>query len=163
MQTESANISNEPVELGALLEASPVLFSFDTIGWKILFGMIILFIIGMLYRYYKTYKKNAYRREAVHNILKLAEEHQSSHVSLISEIMFQLKQTALQTYSRAEVASLKGEEWLRFLDKKGKTTHFLKEGNIIAQALYNNQLDKKQEFRANAFVKSSIKWINTHA
>lgn len=163
MQNESANISNEPFELGALLEASPVSFSFDTIGWKILFGMIVLFSIAMLYRYYKTYKKNAYRREAVRNIIKLAEVHQSSHVSLISEIMFQLKQTALQTYNRAEVASLKGEEWLRFLDKKGKTTHFLKDGNIITQALYDNQLDEKQEFSANVFVKSSIKWINTHA
>ena len=163
MQNEPTNTPNETIELGALLEASPVSFSFDTIGWKILFGIIVLLTIVLLYKYYKYYKKNVYRREAVRKINQIAEMHQSNHVSLILEIMFQLKQTALQTYSRAEVASLKGVEWLRFLDEKGKTTNFLKDENSITQALYDNQLDEGHQFNGNTFVKSSIKWINTHA
>jgi hypothetical protein len=163
MQNEPANISNQTVELGALLEASPVPFSMDTMGWKILFVILLLLTLGLVYRYYKFYKKNAYRRTAVFNIKQIAKTHHNNDVSLISEIMFQLKQTALQTYNRTEVASLRGLEWLRFLDKKGKTTHFSKDEIIITQALYNNQLDAKSQFRSNVFVQSSIKWIKTHA
>ncbi len=163
MQNEPANISNKTVELGALLEASPVPFSMDTMGWKILFGILVLLTLGLVYRYYKFYKKNAYRRTAVFNIKQLAKAHHNNDVSLILETMFQLKQTALQTYNRTEVASLKGLEWLRFLDEKGKTTHFSKDEIIITQALYNNQFDAKSQFSSSAFVQSSIKWIKTHA
>jgi len=163
MQSEPANISNQTVELGALLEASPVPFSMNTIGWKMLFGMLALLCLVLLYKYYKSYKNNAYRREAVLHVKQLANAHQSNPVSLISETMFQLKQTALQSYSRSEVASLKGAEWLRFLDEKGKITHFLKDEIIITQALYKNELDTTGQFSSSAFINSSIKWIKTHA
>ncbi|WP_034062477.1 DUF4381 domain-containing protein [Lacinutrix jangbogonensis] len=163
MQNEPANISNQTVELGALLEASPVAFTMDTLGWKILFGILILVTMWFLYRYYTAYKKKAYKREAVLKIKHLAELYKSNDVSLISETMFQLKQTALQTYNRTEVASLKGIEWLRFLDKKGNTTSFSKNENIITSALYNNKLDETSLFNRSDFVKSSIKWIKTHA
>ena len=162
MQNEADNISNQTVELGALLEASPVPFSMDTIGWKILFGILTLLILQLLYKYYKFYKSNAYRRVAILKITQLAVANQNSSVYLISEIMFQLKQTALETYSRTEVASLKGLQWLQFLDNKGKTTDFSKNETVITEALYNNELDESNQFNSNAFVASSIKWIKTH-
>ena len=163
MQNEPTNISNQTVELGALLEASPVPFTMNTMGWKMLFGILALLFLVLLYKFYKTYKKNAYRRKAVLSIEQLANTQKSNPVSLISETMFLLKQTALQSYSRSEVASLKGAEWLRFLDEKGKTNHFLNNEISITQALYKNEFDTTGEFSSNAFINSSIIWIKTHA
>ncbi len=163
MQNNADNISNQTIELGTLVEASPVSFSMDTVGWKVLFGMLGLFLVWLLYRFYISYKRNAYRRTAVLKIKQLAQAHQNSDASLISEIMFQLKQTALKTYNRTEVASLKGLQWLQFLDEKGKTTHFSKNEKVIKGALYSNQLDKVQHFNSAEFTASSITWIKKHA
>ena len=163
MQNNSENISNQTIELGTLVEASPVPFSMDTIGWKVLFGMFALFILWLLYRYYKSYQKNAYRRTAVLKIKQLEQAHQNNDASLISEIMFQLKQTALKTYNRTEVASLKGLQWLQFLDEKGKMTHFSMNEQVIKGALYSNQLDNAQHFNSAEFTASSIIWIRKHA
>ncbi len=109
---------NENIQLKPIIEADPVQFSMDTIGWKVLFFMLLCMIIFAVYKYYLHYKKNKYRREAIQSISEIEANKEYSVSSLIVQIMFLIKQTALQTYGRNEVASLEGAKWLKFLDKK---------------------------------------------
>ncbi len=164
MQVKTDTISTQStIELGNILEAAPVPYTYDTTGWKIVFGLLVLFVIWLAYSYYKWYKKNAYKRAAMAKIRDLEQQFPDNQASLIREIMFALKQTALQTYTRKEVASLKGAAWLNFLDNKGKTTQFTKHQEVITQALYKNELDSASNFNSAQFVASSLKWIKTHA
>jgi hypothetical protein len=77
--------------------------------------------------------------------------------------MFLLKQTALQTYDRKQVASLKGENWLVFLDSKINQSFFIQHKDIIASVLYKNAFENSDAFEIKDFANSSIKWIKHHA
>jgi len=161
MQAQNTENTNPPLELGSIIEAEPVAFSFDTLGWKILFVILAFFISWLLFRFYKSYQKNAYRREAIKNINHLKTSLSSNKVELVSKVMFQLKQTALQTYSRKEVAALKGEEWLQFLDHKANLNYFSANNSTISEAIYKGSLGSS--LNIESFLSSSIKWIKRHA
>jgi len=153
----------ETIELSPVLEPSPVVFTMDTIGWKILFILLLMFLCFGIYRYYRYYKSNAYRRYAVSEIKKISTDNLESIDALIVQVMFQLKQTALQTYNRKTVASLEGQEWLNFLDEKGKTKTFSGYHDVISKAVYKNKFSNEPNFNQDDFIKMSINWINNHA
>lgn len=69
---------------------------------------LILLIAGMLFfRWFKTYRKNAYRRAA------LAELEQAGSVAEMGEI---LRRTAIQAFGREAVIELQGEAWFQWLE-----------------------------------------------
>jgi len=135
----------------------------DTIGWKILFVLLFLAMALLIYKYFLLFKKNAYRRVAVSKIKELSLDNKSSMNFLISQIMFELKQTALQSYDRKTVAALEGEKWLQFLDKKIKQSYFIKHHDIIVSAVYKDEFTENDRFNLNDFADKSINWIKNHA
>ncbi len=154
---------DQDIQLNPIIDAVPVQFTTDTIGWKILFIMLFFLLGYMVYKYYLGYKKKAYRREAVSIIEDLAQDNKSSMSFLISQIMFQLKQTALQSYDRKTVASLEGKGWLLFLDNKIKQPSFSRHHDVIASAVYKNEFNENDSFTINEFAAMSINWIKKHA
>jgi len=116
-----------------------------------------------VYKYYLHYKKNKYRREAIQSISEIEFNKEYSVSSLIVEIMFLIKQTALQTYGRNKVASLEGEKWLEFLDKKVKGVNFKQYQKVINDAVYLDKYDQTNSFSKGDFIRISKKWINEHA
>ena len=135
----------------------------DTIGWKVLFFILFCMIVFAAYKYYLHYKKNKYRREAIQSISEIEANKENSVSSLIVQIMFLIKQTALQTYGRNEVASLEGENWLEFLDKKVKGVNFKQYQKVINDAVYLDKYDQTNSFSKDDFIRMSKKWINEHA
>ncbi len=156
-------LQNEEIRLNPIIDADPVQFTMDTIGWKILFILLLSALFVMIYKYYLHYKKNAYRRVAVSKIQELSLDNKSSTSFLISQIMFELKQTALQSYDRKTVAALEGEKWLQFLDKTKKQSTFSKHHDIIVSAIYKDEFEKNDSFNLNDFAEMSINWIEKHA
>jgi hypothetical protein len=154
---------NENIQLLPIIEADPVKFTMDTIGWKVLFFMLILTVVFIAYNYYMNYKKNAYRRDAISIISEIALRNNNSMSALIAQIMFQLKRTALQSYDKKTVASLEGIKWLHFLDEKGKGNTFSKYQEIITDAVYKNEFKNRNDFNRDEFVNMSINWIKKHA
>jgi ABC-type transport system involved in Fe-S cluster assembly fused permease/ATPase subunit len=152
---ESENISLQP-----LIEADPVPFTMETLGWKILLFIIIAIVLFLIFKFYKNYKKNQCRRDAISKINKLNTDLNDSE--FITQTMFYLKQTALKTYDRKVVAALNGEHWLSFIDEKVKTVNFLKDKELIASAIYENKLNIGDDFNREAFKSQSIKWIRNH-
>ena len=156
-------LQNNEIELNPIIEADPVIFTMDTLGWKILLLLFLSALSLIIYKYYLNYKKNAYRRQAASKIKELTLDKKSSMSFLISQIMFELKQTALQSYDRKTVAALEGEKWLQFLDKTMKNSGFSEHLDTIVSAVYKDEFNKNDGFNLNDFADLSINWIKKHA
>ena len=153
----------ENIKLNPLMEPSPVAFSMDTIGWKILFAQLLIIILYSAYKFYLHYKHNKYRRLAVAKIIEISQLSDNEMPSMISQIMFQIKQTALLTFDREKVASLEGNQWLQFLQQTAKDVHFVEYKDVIISSVYKGEVSSEVDFDKNDFVKNSIKWIKKHA
>ncbi|MCO4822637.1 MAG: DUF4381 domain-containing protein [Flavobacteriaceae bacterium] len=151
------------LELGAILEPEPISFSFNTIGWKILLVLLIFLIIYVGYRIFVTYRNNKYKRSAVAEIEALVKNNEQPLNSFITRVLIVLKQTALQSYTRVEVASLQGDEWLSFLDEKVPGSNFIAYKSAITDAIYSKTLLTKAYFNKEEFSQLTIKWIKKHA
>lgn len=151
------------IGLSPIIEAPPIPFTMETLGWKILFFLLALCLLYVMYKFYIKYKHNAYRRSAIAQIEALKLQHSTGSSALISQIMFVIKQTALQTYDRKEVAALQGESWLLFLDEKLKKQFYTNHREVIASAVYKNEFKNANSFNFNEFAETSITWIKKHA
>ena len=69
----------------------------------------------------------------------------------------------MQTFSRQEVASLNGEAWLSFLDKKVTGVNFRKYAKEIEEAVYKDKFNPSSNYNKTEFYTMSIKWIKNHA
>lgn len=154
---------SENILLKPIVEADPVPFTMDTLGWKFVFLLLLFAIAYLAYKYYLHYKNNKYRRKAISKISELNQDSIVPFSSVITRILFLLKQTALHTYDRKIVASLEGKRWLQFLDEKVKGSNFLDYHEVIVDAVYNNKYGKNDDFNESDFVEMSINWIKHHA
>ena len=98
---------------GRIIEPDPIAYSFNTLGWHIVFAVFVAaLVLAVIWQMY-TYKKNAYRRKAVKHIQSLAI---AKETSLAFELNYLLKTMAIQLYGRKKVASLFGSQWFMFLN-----------------------------------------------
>lgn len=153
----------EDIQLKPIIEPTEVPFSFDTIGWKMLFVFIAFLVIYFIYKYYLNYKKNQYRRDAILHISELNNNSENSITEVVKQTMFQIKLTALETFGRNKVASLEGVNWIQFLNKSGKNSNFDPYQETILNAVYKDEIIEKSKFNKEEFTKTSIKWIKNHA
>lgn len=152
----------EPQDLGPVLEPGRIGFSFDTPGWYVLGSLILLGLFYASYRWIKKYRTNAYRREALNEVLALKEQgHEMDFTAQLSAIMAILKNVALKAYGRNSVATLHGNSWLLFLESKSDDINFSHFEPMISSAIYENQTPEPNEL--NELRNLSIKWIKTHA
>ena len=161
-QMPQDSVATSSPGLEGIMEPPPIPFTFEAIGWKITLGILMLLLMLVAYRVYKKYQKNQYRRDAIANIKKLLETTTPGR-GLVTQVLFNLKQTALKTYGRSETASLTGEKWLAFLDQKVKGSHFVRYRELVEEVTYHGQFKPQHGFDAKEFAEMSIKWIERHA
>ncbi|MGI9285257.1 MAG: DUF4381 domain-containing protein [Pseudomonadales bacterium] len=94
----------------------PVSWFPQTIGWKILALLALLFAAYKSYHAAKRWWRNRYRRSALLKLKVLEEEADGDYSKVAAELPSLLKAAALHAYPRAQVAALSGESWLEFLD-----------------------------------------------
>jgi len=153
----------QDIQLKPLIEPTPVEFTMDTIGWKVLFVLIAMMVLYAIYKYYLHYKSNQYRRDAIAKITVIQSNPELSLPVFITQIMFQLKQTALYAFGRKKVASLEGNQWFQFLEENAKGVNFNNYQNAISEAIYKDEVSEESNFNKEEFVKTSINWIRNHA
>lgn len=151
---------NPPEIIGDILEPDPLPFTFETIGWKILGVLLLIVAIVLFYKWIKLYITNKYRREAIDQ-LQLIEAQETENQNKINQLNIILKQVAIITFGRQQVAQLYGEDWLLFLDSKYKKGEFLKYANNFSDALYNNKT--VDQATLNSIVKLTKTWIREHS
>ena len=153
----------QDIQLKPLIEPTPVEFTMDTIGWKMLFFVLLISVLYGIYKCYLHYKSNQYRRDAIVKIAAIESDSELSIPEFITQIMFQIKQTALFAFGRKKVASLEGNQWLQFLEENAKGASFSKYQNAISEAIYKDEVSEESNFNKEEFVKTSINWIRNHA
>ncbi|WP_347839228.1 DUF4381 domain-containing protein [uncultured Draconibacterium sp.] len=146
--------------IGALIEPDPIGYSFNTPGWYIVLGIMLLtvFVIGLLQ--YRKYKKNTYRREALKSIDTILQKKENK---VVYEINVLLKTIAFQIFGREKVAYLSGLDWFVFLNSTMNSEHSFANADMEkwAAALYNpsKSLDEKT---LNEWADFAILWIKNH-
>ncbi len=146
----------QPTQLNNLYEPPPVPFTFETIGWEILLGVLILLLLVLAEIWIKSYRRNAYRRAA----LKQLNLYQQSSWK-VQDVLVLLKSSAIHAYGRQRTASLHGLNWLQFLEGSGKNVQLVKLEQDIATAVYQDQSLNPQA--GDELMDNARKWIKTHA
>ena len=126
-------------KLHEILLPDPVSWMPKTIGWYVVFGLI-LFVTGYwVYGRLQRFQKNRYRRLALAELAVIEGELQQPErrAKALAEIPVLLKWTALEAFPRSEVAHLSGERWLAFLDKTMGGKDFTEgEGRLLPELAY---------------------------
>ncbi|PZX48520.1 DUF4381 domain-containing protein [Algoriphagus chordae] len=154
-QQDSLSQGLAPLQLGPLFEPDPVKFSFETIGWPILGGLILVGLLIAFYFWLRSYKRNHYRREALKKLDSIRQADQTLEIFVV------LKQAAMHAFGREKVGDLTGNDWLAFLEKTGKGVRILSQEDAIQTAIYKSvplSVEAQHHILSNA-----KKWVRTHA
>ena len=152
----------EPTNIGTLYVPEPVRFSFETPGWYLLAGLLILLFILLIFKWLKQFRENAYRREALKNLAVIEDKFSKQQdVLCLNDVLVLLKGVAIKAYGRQQVAQLYGNEWLQFLESKGENTPFTQYKHNIFNSLYEAVIVDVKELKK--IMELSKKWIKTHA
>ena len=152
--------NNLPEIVGDILEPEPLQFTFETIGWKVLAFLFTVIACIFFYKWFKLYRKNKYRREAIKKLIVIESENTENHYK-INQLNIVLKQVAIVTFGREEVAKLYGNDWFLFLDSKSKHSNFMSYANNFTDAIYRNKIVDKSIL--NTIHKLTKTWINEHS
>ena len=152
--------NSDPALVGDILEPDPLPFTFETIGWKIVGTVLLIVAIVLFYKWLKLYQKNKYRRGAVQK-LKLIETQDTESQYKINQLNIILKQVAIITFGREQVAQLYGNDWFAFLDSKIKKSEFAKYSMNFSDAIYKNK--EVDETTLKSIYKITKTWINEHS
>ncbi|MBU2870912.1 DUF4381 domain-containing protein [Colwellia sp. E2M01] len=134
----------------------------QTLAWQVVFGLLIVFVIIKLYRAWKTYKINVYRREALAWLAQCSLNKESD----VRQLPALIRKTALlahQAYvdnlsplkvtvtlsnnieaSRSKINTLKGKEWLTWLNEHCTKSSFTDGLSSKSSANIENQIQNTQ-------------------
>ncbi len=152
----------ESLELGPLYEPEAIRFSFQSPAWYFLAVVLFLLAVFISIKWIRNYLKNAYRREALMNLSAIEDgliEHKETEG--LRKALVLLKRVAMQAFGRERVGPLYGNEWLDFLEERGKDTPFQSYASSISDALHRKgEVTKDQVVDLLGLCN---KWIETHA
>ncbi len=110
-------------------EPAPVSMVPATAGWTVLAVLLGLAVLWLVWWGARRWRANAYRRAALAELATAGDD--PGTVAAI------LRRTALAAWPRTRVASLHGDEWLRFLDTTARGEGFVDgPGAVLARAPY---------------------------
>jgi hypothetical protein len=123
----------------------------QTAGWYAILALFGVFAIWLFARAIARWMSNRYRREALQQL-------QNAHASQFSAL---LKRTAMAAWPREDVASLSGEEWLKFLSESSGLHEFKSApGSLIEDsALTGQSITAADEQRLRQL---ASEWVRTH-
>ena len=106
-------------------------------GWWLVGICLLAVVVGGGYFLWKLFRRGRYRREALLCLRHLHSTHQGQEQLFLEEVSRLLRQVAICQYGRQEVALLNSSEWLKFLDRTGKTDQFSQgAGKVLGTMLY---------------------------
>jgi len=152
--------NSDPALVGDILEPNRLPFTFETIGWKILGVVMLILVVVLFYKWLKLYQTSKYRRAAIKK-LQLIESQNAESQYKINQLNIILKQVAMVTFGREQVANLYGNDWFLFLDSKNKKSEFAKYSSNFSDAIYSDK--QVDETTLKSIYKTTKTWINEHS
>lgn len=126
-------------------------------GWWLLIVALFLLLLGALVLMLRQQRQRRFRRSVVAMLHDIELPHgEQDTPRYLSEVSVLLRRVAVHSYPRMDVASLSGENWLRFLDEKGKTRRFT-EG--VGQALSDGPYRLSTTAEAEGLRQLAQQWI----
>ncbi len=129
------------------------------VGWYFL-GAFLIGIFGIIFFVLmRQYRKRSAQRFLIKRLEALRGQYQREADARIvaAELSILLRRASLILVPRKEVASLKGEEWLEFLDRTGNTHEF---SQGIGRVLITAPYQKQTEFDVNHLLDLVLKWVS---
>lgn len=124
-------------------------------GWYVL-GLVLAG--WRLYRYWQRYQCNRYRRAAMAELREIVRSNDPKAIRALPAL---LKRTAMQAYSREQVAGLSQENWQQYLDRHCKGEPFRgRSGALLSELAY--QPDTFDPADRQALIASARTWISQH-
>lgn len=143
----------------------PIAWIPATIGWVVVAVLLLIAAGVVCWLIVRHRRRNAYRREALAELALIENNLQQPSVEPgITSIPALLKRTALAASSRDAVASLSGDEWLRFLDRTMNGNAFEKgPGQCLPRVTYAATAPAELSIgEQQALIELSRLWIRTH-
>ncbi len=118
-------------------------------GWWILASLILLTLGYLFYRHFRFKQLIALIKPASEEIAQLQKSHASA--SNLAKLSALLKRVSLLYFPAAQIASLKGQDWIEFLNHKGleasqKSAQFSPyQGKLLTQVAYQKSPEIKAE------------------
>jgi hypothetical protein len=118
-------------------------------------ALLVALLIGLA-KWIAHYRRNAYRRAALHELDAIDLPFDSAAAQRVSAV---LKRAALVAFPREEVAPLSGVAWRVFLDRTAATTAFT---TGPPSALSDFALGASQDGEGEAILREARRWIRSH-
>jgi hypothetical protein len=134
-------------------------------GWWWLLGAAAVAALVTSVCGFCRWQQNRYRREACAELTRLlpAAASAEGRAAALAAIAVLLKRTALTAFPRAEVASLTGAEWDRFLDREGGTRFATGLGRRLQAAVHDPRTaDDWDRAGVEALAAMARRWIRRH-
>jgi len=115
---DSATIAGDLLHLAEVVVPPPPSWRPQTIGWPVAGAIVLALLSVAAWRWWRRYRANRYRREALAELEQLragmaaSPQARARALAAMAEL---LKRTALAAWPRAQVASMAGAEWAKFL------------------------------------------------
>ena len=157
----------ELVGLRDIVLAEPVSYVPVTAGWVALGALAVAGLAWWAWRRWLAWRADAYRRRALEELdrLELGLADPAGRRHALASLAPLLKRTVLAFAPRAQVASLSGEPWLRFLDQLDESSDFVGgPGRRVEEAAWSapEALDAMSDDDARALFRAVETWLRRH-
>jgi hypothetical protein len=142
-------------DIGDIIEPTSVEFSFDAPGWYAVGAALVLVMLIVFYLLWRNYRRNKYRRTALQYLSDLEKKFTGNQLTYETNMV--MKRIALRSIAREQVASLRNEEWINFLNASGKAGLFPDETKKVLNQIYTTE-----NIPSPSFVQSARTWIKIH-
>ncbi len=115
---DSATIAGDLQQMAEVVEPPPPSWRPQPIGWPVAGAIVLALLAVTAWRWWRRYRANRYRREALAELARLRADLSASpqaRAHALAAMAELLKRTALAAWPRAQVASMAGAEWAKFL------------------------------------------------
>ena len=145
----------------------PVSYLPQTIGWYVLFALVLAGVVWLMWRWYRHYQANRYRTVALHRLQHIAHDLQDAgkRAAALAMLPVLVKRTTLVFSARETVAALSGDRWLKFLDSTFKGAAFSSgAGRLLPDLAYGSPeaLQQIPNDKLSALTSLLKQWIKEH-
>lgn len=137
----------------------PVAWTPQTLGWLIVALVLLGVAIWYLWQLWQRYQSRAYSREGLKKLAQM-----KSDPSMLSDLPFLLRKSALQAAQRGDVAALRGADWAAWLNASAGSALFdIGDVDALDLLAYGpSRADAITPDQRNGLIEKSQTWMRTH-
>jgi hypothetical protein len=134
----------------------------QTLAWKIVLLLLIVYVIKKLHQKVQAYKRDAYRRDALSWIAKLPEYNSDLPAAEFRQLPALLRRTAILGFSRENVSMLANNHWEVWLDKQCQQCGFSQQyARLLHHLAYAPTIDITAQ-QMKELVAQITLWVKNH-